>query len=179
MFIGNFQGTYEHPSTAEALKTIKQKHDESLRDYVKHFWNARNSIPHIQDIKIINAFHDDVSDVKTMEEIAMKKPETVADLLLAVDVCIEASKAQAWLLKSCGKGPSRKKDDREVNTAERGDQRDRGGHHTVESNSQIRRRGDPSDALMMQKSGARCIAPIGMIWKSANLFCTAKECCHQ
>jgi hypothetical protein len=95
MFIGNFQGTYEHPSTAEALKTIKQKHDESLRDYVKHFCNARNSIPHIQDIEIINAFHDDVSDVKTMEEIAMKKPETVADLLLAVDVCIEASKARA------------------------------------------------------------------------------------
>jgi hypothetical protein len=50
---------------------------------------------------------------------------------------------------------------------------------TMESNSQIRRRGDPSDALMMQKNGARCIAPIGMIWKSANLFCTTKECCHQ
>jgi hypothetical protein len=30
MFIGNFQGTYEHPSTAETLKTNKQKHGESL-----------------------------------------------------------------------------------------------------------------------------------------------------
>jgi hypothetical protein len=30
MFIENFQGTYEHPSTTEILKTIKQKHDESL-----------------------------------------------------------------------------------------------------------------------------------------------------
>jgi hypothetical protein len=30
MFIRNFQGTYEGPSTAETLKTIKQKHDESL-----------------------------------------------------------------------------------------------------------------------------------------------------
>jgi hypothetical protein len=29
MFIGNFQGTYECPSTAETLKTIKQRHDES------------------------------------------------------------------------------------------------------------------------------------------------------
>jgi hypothetical protein len=29
MFIENFQGTYERPSTAETLKTIKQKHDES------------------------------------------------------------------------------------------------------------------------------------------------------
>jgi hypothetical protein len=47
MFIGNFQGTYERPSTAETLKTIKQRDDESLRDYVKRFYNARNAIPHI------------------------------------------------------------------------------------------------------------------------------------
>jgi hypothetical protein len=47
MFIRNFQGTYEHPSTTETRKTIKQKSDESLRDYVKHFCNARNAIPNI------------------------------------------------------------------------------------------------------------------------------------
>jgi hypothetical protein len=104
MFIRNFQGTYEHLSTAETLKTIKQKSDASLRNYVKHFCNARNGIPHIQDIKIINAFHNGVSDIKTVEEIAMKKPKTVADLLAVVDVCIEASEAQARLLESRGKG---------------------------------------------------------------------------
>jgi hypothetical protein len=94
MFIGNFQGTYERPSTAENLKTIKQRHDESLHDYVKHFCNARNVIPHIQDIEIINAFRDGVNDIKT-EEIAMKKPKTVVDLLSVADVCIEASEARA------------------------------------------------------------------------------------
>jgi hypothetical protein len=30
MFIGNFQDTHEHPSTAETLKMIKQKPNESL-----------------------------------------------------------------------------------------------------------------------------------------------------
>jgi hypothetical protein len=30
MFIGKFQGTHEHPSTTETLKTIRQKHDKSL-----------------------------------------------------------------------------------------------------------------------------------------------------
>jgi hypothetical protein len=124
MFIENFQGTYEHPSTAETLKTIKKKHDESLWDYAKHFYNARNAIPYIQDIEIINAFHDGVSDIKIMEEITMKKPETVADLLTVTDVCIEALKAQARLLKSRGKGASRKKEDREVNIADRGDHKD-------------------------------------------------------
>jgi hypothetical protein len=116
MFIGNFQGTYERPSTAETLKTIKQKHDESLHDYVKRFCNARNGIPNIQYIKIINAFRDGVSDLKTVEEIAMKKPKTVADLLTVADVCIDASEARARLLESRGKGTSRRRDDREVST---------------------------------------------------------------
>jgi hypothetical protein len=93
MFIRNFEGTYKCPSTAEILKIIKQKHDESLHDYVKHFCNTRNTIPYIQDIEIINAFCDGVNDIKTVEEIAMKKPKTVADLLVVADVCIEASEA--------------------------------------------------------------------------------------
>jgi hypothetical protein len=125
MFIRNFQGTYEHPSTAETLKTIKQKHDKSLHDYVKRFCNARNGI---QDIEIISAFWDGVSDLKTVEEIAMKKPKTVAGLLVVADICIEASEAWARLLESRGKGPLRRRDDREFNTAERGDQKDHGGY---------------------------------------------------
>jgi hypothetical protein len=128
MFIRNFQGTYERPSTAETLKTIKQKYDESLHDYVKHFCNDRNGILHIQDIKIINAFHDGVSELKIVEEIVMKKPKIVDDLLVVADVCIEASEAQARLLESRGKGASRRRDDREVNTMERGDQKNHRGY---------------------------------------------------
>jgi hypothetical protein len=90
MFIGNFQDTYEYPSSAETLKTIKQKHDESLQDYVKCLYNARNVIPNIQDIEIINVFCDGVSDIKTVQEITMKNPKTMADLLAAADVCIKA-----------------------------------------------------------------------------------------
>jgi hypothetical protein len=142
MFIENFQGTYERLSTAETLKTIKQKHDESFCDYVKHFCNVRITIPHIQDIEIINAFRDGISDIKTVEEIAMKKPKTVADLLVIADICIEASEAWARLLESHGKGPSRKKDDQEVNTADREDRKDRGdhGYHGKQSSDQKEKR---------------------------------------
>jgi hypothetical protein len=62
---------------------------------VKHFCNTRNAIPYIQDIKIINAYRDGVSDIKTIEEITMKKPKTVADLLTVADVCIEAFEVRA------------------------------------------------------------------------------------
>jgi hypothetical protein len=53
-----------------------------------------------------------------VEEIAMKKSKMVVDLLAVADICIEASEARARLLESRVKGPSRKKDDREVNTTE-------------------------------------------------------------
>jgi hypothetical protein len=117
MFIDNFQGTYERPSNTETLRTNKKKHDESLWDYVKHFYNARNAIPNIQDIEIINVFHNGVTNIKTIEEIAMKKPKIVANLLVVVDVCFEASEARARLLDTHNKGPSNNKqqEDQEVN----------------------------------------------------------------
>jgi hypothetical protein len=55
---------------------------------VKRVCNARNDIPNIQDIETINAFRDGVSDIKTVEEITMKKPNTMANLLAVTDVCI-------------------------------------------------------------------------------------------
>jgi hypothetical protein len=76
---------------------------------VKCFCNIRNIIPYIQDIEIINAFHDRVSDIKTLYEVTMKKHRTVVDLLVVIDVCIEAFKAWARLLESRGKGSSKKK----------------------------------------------------------------------
>jgi hypothetical protein len=64
---------YEHPSTTETLKIIKAKHDESLQDYMKYFYNDRNAILNIQDIK-------------TVEQITMKKPKTMADMLVVTHV---------------------------------------------------------------------------------------------
>jgi hypothetical protein len=54
----------------------------------------------------------------------MKNPKTVADLLAVANVCIKASEAWSRLLESRGKGTSRKKDDREINTTDRGDHKD-------------------------------------------------------
>jgi hypothetical protein len=94
---------------------------------MKYFCNARNAIPYIQDIEIINDFRDGVSNIKTMEEIAMKKPKMVVNLLAVADTCIEASEARARLLESRGMGPAKKKqDDQEVNMTGRGDCKDHG-----------------------------------------------------
>jgi hypothetical protein len=95
---------------------------------VKCFCNVRNVIPYIQDIKIINTFRDGASNLKTVEEITMKKLKTVVGLFAIANICIEISKARARLLESRGKGSSKKKDDQEINTNGRGDRKDRGYH---------------------------------------------------
>jgi hypothetical protein len=38
----------------------------------------------------------------------------------------------------------------------------------AENNTPIRREGEPSDVPIIQRSGARTIAPMDMIWKSEN-----------
>jgi hypothetical protein len=89
---------------------------------MKHLYNARNKIPHIQDTEIINAFRDGVNDIKTIEEIAMMKPKKVADLLVVTHVCIDASEARARLLDLHNTGTPKKKhlEDRELNATYRG-----------------------------------------------------------
>jgi hypothetical protein len=62
---------------------------------VKHFYNSRNAILYIQDIEIINAFRDGVNDIKTVEDIAMKKLNMVTNLRTVINVCIEAFEVRA------------------------------------------------------------------------------------
>jgi hypothetical protein len=76
---------------------------------VKYFCNTKNAIPNIQEIKIINAFRDRVTDIQTIEEITMKKPKVMANLLAIADECIEASEVQAPLLDACKRPPQRRR----------------------------------------------------------------------
>jgi hypothetical protein len=160
--IENFQGMYEHPSTIETLKTIKQKHDESLRDYVKYFCNIRNAILYIQDIDIINAFHDGVNNIKIVE-IAMKKLIMVDDLLAIADICIEASKPGLDFLSLVTRGPRRRSRTIKKSTRLTGEiariTETVDTTETASSSHQIRRRRGISVVLTMRRSGARSIVP--------------------
>jgi hypothetical protein len=179
MFIGNFHGMYEHPFTAETMKTIRQKHDESLRHYIKYFCNARNAIPYIQDIEIINAFCNKVSNIKTVEEITMKKPKTVTDLLAVADVCIEASKARAQLLETGARGPQGRRKIVRSTQLPGVIARTKGTADIMASNPQSRKRRGLFDVLMTRRTGVRFTAPRGTIWKSAKLSWIGRRCQHQ
>ena len=94
-FVGNFQGTWTRPPTSETLRQLKQKNDESLKDFVTWFCKVCIEIMEIDDIEVIIAFKDAVRYVKTIEMLALKKPKTVAKLLGIAEQCVEMAEARA------------------------------------------------------------------------------------
>jgi hypothetical protein len=167
MFIKNFQGMYERPSTTETLKTIRQKHDESLQDYVKCFCNTRNAIPYVQDNEIINAFRDGVSNIKTMEEITMKKTKTCPICSHLRTHASRLPKPRLHFLSPVAGDPRRRCSTIGKSTRLTGEitriMEITDTVETASSSPQIRRRRDLSVDLTTQRSGARFIVPQDMI----------------
>jgi hypothetical protein len=158
---------------------MRQKHDESLRDYVKHFCHVRNAIPCIQDIERISAFCDGVSDIKTVGEITMKKSKTVADLLVVTDICIDAFEARARLLESRARGTHARRRIMRSTQLTEPITRTKETADIMASCPRSRRRRGLSSVLMTWRSGEKFTAPWGMIWKSARLFLIGRRCHHQ
>ena len=55
-FIDNFQGSLHRVATRHALSMCKQEQGESIRSYVKRFFDTRATIPNVADNDIINYF---------------------------------------------------------------------------------------------------------------------------
>ena len=55
-FIDNFQGSLHRVATRHALFMCKQEQGESIRSYVKRFFDTRATIPNIADDDVIDYF---------------------------------------------------------------------------------------------------------------------------
>ena len=55
-FIDNFQGSLHRVATRHALLMCKQEQGESIRSYVKYFFDTRATIPNIADDDVIDYF---------------------------------------------------------------------------------------------------------------------------
>ena len=49
-FVDNFQGSLHRVATRHALSMIKQEQGESIRYYVKRFFDTRATIPNVTDV---------------------------------------------------------------------------------------------------------------------------------
>ena len=60
-FVDNFQGLLHRVATRHALSMIKQEQGESIRSYVKRFFDTRAAIPNVADDDIIDYFQSGIT----------------------------------------------------------------------------------------------------------------------
>ena len=61
VFVDNFQGSLHRVATHHALAMCKQESGESLRSYVKRFFDKRATIANVSDEDVIDYFHNGIS----------------------------------------------------------------------------------------------------------------------
>ena len=78
--MGNFQGTYVRPGNSWDLKWHRQKPNESLRDYVRHFSKQCTELPSVTHVKVINAFLEGTTCRNLVHELVRSRPANTNEL---------------------------------------------------------------------------------------------------
>jgi len=63
-----------------ALSMIKQEQGESIRSYVKHFFDTRATIPNVADDNVIDYFQSGITVQSLYRDFGCNRPKTVLDL---------------------------------------------------------------------------------------------------
>ena len=79
-FVDNFQGSLYRVATRHTLYMIKQEQGESIRSYVKCFFDTRATIPNITDDDIIDYFQSGITVQSLYRNFGRNRPKTVVDL---------------------------------------------------------------------------------------------------
>ena len=79
-FVDNFQGSLHRVASRHALSMIKQEQDESIRSYVKRFFDTRATIPNIVVADVIDYFQSGITVQSLYRDFGRNRPKTVVDL---------------------------------------------------------------------------------------------------
>ena len=89
LFIANFKGTYDRALTMNELRRVKQRPDETLRQYIQRFSQVRHKIPRASGEAIITAFTSGVKDIHMCEKLAIDNDlSTTLELFILADKCV-------------------------------------------------------------------------------------------
>jgi hypothetical protein len=80
-FTGNFQGTFERPTTIEELRGCHQKENESIRAFIRRWTILRNSAEDITEQNATEAFRLGLRHKNLREHLGREKPKTVGELM--------------------------------------------------------------------------------------------------
>ncbi|KAL0373492.1 UNVERIFIED_CONTAM: hypothetical protein Sradi_3264900 [Sesamum radiatum] len=83
------------PKTAAFLFTIRQKENESLRDYMQRFVEAVHEVPHVNHELLASIVQQNLRSRRFNESIAEKPPTTMEDLLMRSQKYIRIEESNA------------------------------------------------------------------------------------
>ena len=81
IFVQNFKSTCKRPASIEELRGCRQKHGESMREYIQRWSIIKNSAEHVSDERAIDAFVGGIRRQDLVEEIGRLAPTTIGQLM--------------------------------------------------------------------------------------------------
>ena len=79
-FTNNYAGAMQRPGNRIDLSQIKQKQNETLRDYIRRFFDKKATIVDITERDVIDCFQDGLFDRRTYTDFGRRRPSTVKEL---------------------------------------------------------------------------------------------------
>ena len=83
-FTNNFAGSMARPGNKIDLRQIKQKEGETLRDYLRRFFEKKATIVDISEADVIECFQNRLYDRRTYQDFGRRRPADVKELKLMV-----------------------------------------------------------------------------------------------
>jgi hypothetical protein len=103
-FSSNFMGPMGRSGTRMDLAMVKQEQGETLRKYMRRFFNKRATVVDVSDKEVIDLFQDGLYHCRTFEDFGCRRPSSITHLKDMITFWAdEEDKANAKYDAICGK----------------------------------------------------------------------------
>jgi kynurenine formamidase len=79
-FTSNFASAMGHSGTHMDLAMVKQEQGETLRKYMRRFFDKRGTVVDVSDKEVINLFQDGLYHRRTFEDFGRRRPSSITHL---------------------------------------------------------------------------------------------------
>jgi hypothetical protein len=79
-FTGNFAGAMGRSGTRMDLAMVKQEQGETLRKYMRRFFDKRATVVDVTDKEVIDLFQDGLYHRRTFEDFGRRRPSSITKL---------------------------------------------------------------------------------------------------
>ncbi|CAN6201259.1 unnamed protein product [Urochloa humidicola] len=80
LFTSNYHDTWERPGKKRLLGQLRQRKDETLREFIWRLSEKRNSIPFVDEHDVITAFHNGIANGVLINKWTRRRPRMVNEM---------------------------------------------------------------------------------------------------